>query len=160
MTAVEKILARACGRAKVSPGEVIEPVPDFIMIHDGVVLAAKNELDALGITRIADPRKVVMVTDHDVLYNSELAVRRVAFNRKAARDWGVERFFDIGRGGHGHVFPMETGIVSPGTLYFDNDRHCTNVGGIGAAAFRMGTEISRVLATGSNWLMEIGRAHV
>ena len=27
------------------------------------------------------------------------------------------------------------------------------LGGIGAAAFRMGTEISRVLATGSNWLM-------
>jgi 3-isopropylmalate/(R)-2-methylmalate dehydratase large subunit len=153
MTAVEKILARACGRSKVAPGDVIEPLPDFIMIHDGVVLAAKQELDALGITKIADPRKVVMVTDHDVLYNSELAVRRGAFNRRAARDWGVERFFDIGRGGHGHVFPMETGIVSPGTLYFDNDRHCTNVGGIGAAAFRMGTEISRVLATGTNWLM-------
>lgn len=153
MTAVEKILARACGRQRVIPGDVVEPVPDFIMIHDGVVLAAKQELDALGITKLADPRKVVMVTDHDVLYNSELAVRRGAFNRRAAHDWGVERFFDIGRGGHGHVFPMETGIVSPGTLYFDNDRHCTNVGGIGAAAFRMGTEISRVLATGTNWLM-------
>ena len=153
MTAVEKILARACNRSKVTPGDVIEPAPDFIMVHDGVVLAAKQELDALGITKLADPRKVVMVTDHDVLYNSELAVRRGAFNRRAASDWGVERFFDIGRGGHGHVFPMETGIVSPGTLYFDNDRHCTNVGGIGAAAFRMGTEISRVLATGTNWLM-------
>jgi 3-isopropylmalate/(R)-2-methylmalate dehydratase large subunit len=153
MTAVEKILARASGRAAVAPGELIEPVPDFIMIHDGVVLAAKQELDALGITRLANPDKVVMVTDHDVLYNSELAVRRGAFNRTAARDWGVKRFFDAGRGGHGHVFPMETGIVTPGTLYFDNDRHCTNVGGIGAAAFRMGTEISLVLATGSNWLV-------
>jgi 3-isopropylmalate/(R)-2-methylmalate dehydratase large subunit len=48
---------------------------------------------------------------------------------------------------------MEQGLVTPGTLYFDNDRHCTNAGGIGAAAFRMGTEISRVLATGSNWVM-------
>ena len=44
-------------------------------------------------------------------------------------------------------------MVTPGTLYFDNDRHCTNVGGIGAAAFRVGTEISRVLATGTNWIM-------
>ncbi len=153
MTAVEKMLARASRRARVSPGEFIEPVPDFIMIHDGVVLAAKQELDSLGITRLANPDRVVMVTDHDVLYNSELAVRRGAFNRAAARDWGVKRFFDAGRGGHGHVFPMETGVVTPGTLYFDNDRHCTNVGGIGAAAFRVGTEISRVLATGSTWLM-------
>ena len=153
MTAVEKILARASGRAAVRPGEIVNPAPDFIMIHDGVVMAAKRELDALGITRLADPSKIVMVTDHDVLYTNELAVQRGAFNRRAAREWGVKQFFDAGQGGHGHVFPMEAGLVSPGTLYFDNDRHCTNVGGIGAAAFRVGLEISRSLATGTNWIM-------
>ena len=153
MTAVEKILARASGVAGVQPGEIVYPVPDFIVIHDGVVTAAKRELDALGITRLADPDKVVMVTDHDVLYTNELAVKRGAFNRRAAREWGVKQFFDAGQGGHGHIFPMEQGMVTPGTLYFDNDRHCTNVGGIGAAAFRVGTEISRVLATGTNWIM-------
>ena len=36
------------------------------MIHDGVVMGAKRELDALGIDRLAAPDKVVMVTDHDV----------------------------------------------------------------------------------------------
>lgn len=153
MTAVEKILARAGGRSSVQPGEVIDVVPDFMMIHDGAVIGAKRELDALGITRIAAPDKVVMVTDHEVIYTSELGARRGAFNRRAAREWGVSQFYDAGRGGHGHIFPMEQGMVVPGTLYFDNDRHCTNAGGIGAAAFRMGTEISRVLATGSNWVM-------
>src|SRR6185295_8434142 len=153
MTAVEKILARASGVADVKPGEIVYPVPDFIVIHDGVVMAAKRELDALGIKRLAAPDKVVMVTDHDVLYTSELAVKRGAFNRGAARAWGVRRFFDVGQGGHGHIFPMERGMVTPGTLYFDNDRHCTNVGGMGAAAFRVGSEISRVLATGTNWVM-------
>jgi homoaconitase/3-isopropylmalate dehydratase large subunit len=38
-------------------------------------------------------------------------------------------------------------------FYFDNDRHSTNAGAIGALGFRMGSEISRVLATGTNWVM-------
>jgi len=116
-----------------------------------VVTGAKQELDALGINRLFDPDRVMMVTDHDVLYNNDRAVARGAFNRKAAQVWGVKNFFDAGRGGHGHVFPTERGFVSPGMFYFDNDRHCTNAGGIGALAIRVGTDIGRVLATGSTW---------
>jgi len=41
----------------------------------------------------------------------------------------------------------------PGTFYFDNDRHCTNAGGVGALALRVGAEISRVLATGTTWTL-------
>ena len=153
MTAVEKMLARASGKPAVKPGDVVYPVPDFIMIHDGVVMGAKHELDALGIDRLAAPDKVVMVTDHDVIYGSARAAERGDFNRKAARQWGVEHFFDVGRGGHGHIFPMETGMLLPGMFYFDNDRHATNAGAIGAFGFRVGAEISRVLATGTNWVM-------
>jgi 3-isopropylmalate/(R)-2-methylmalate dehydratase large subunit len=65
----------------------------------------------------------------------------------------VKRFVDVGRGGHGHIFPMECGMLLPGMFYFDNDRHATNAGAIGAFGFRMGAEISRVLATGTNWVM-------
>ena len=70
----------------------------------------------------------------------------------AAKAWGVGQFFDVGRGGHGHIFPMESGMLLPGMFYFDNDRHSTNAGAIGAFGFRMGAEISRVLATGTNWV--------
>ena len=153
MTAVEKVLARTSGKGSARPGEVLYPVPDFIMIHDGVVMGAKRELDALGIDRLAAPDKVVMVTDHDVIYGSARAAERGDFNRKAARQWGVQNFFDVGRGGHGHIFPMETGMLLPGMFYFDNDRHATNAGAIGAFGFRVGAEISRVLATGTNWVM-------
>lgn len=153
MTAVEKILAQKSGKAGVRPGDVVYPDPDFIMIHDGVVMGAKRELDAAGIARLAAPEKVVMVTDHEVIYGSARAAERGAFNREAARLWGVKHFFDVGRGGHGHIFPMETGMLLPGMFYFDNDRHATNAGAIGAFGCRMGTEISRVLATGTNWVM-------
>lgn len=153
MTAVEKTLAKKSGKSAVRPGEVVSPDPDFIMIHDGLVMSAKRELDALGISRLAAPEKVIMVTDHDVIYGSARAAERGAFNRAAARQWGVKRFYDVGRGGHGHIFPMETGMLLPGMFYFDNDRHATNAGAIGAFGFRMGSEISRVLATGTNWVM-------
>jgi 3-isopropylmalate/(R)-2-methylmalate dehydratase large subunit len=153
MTAVEKVLAAKSGKTTVRPGDVVFPDPDFIMIHDGVVMGAKRELDALGIKKLATPEKVVMVTDHDVIYGSARAAERGAFNRKAAAQWGVGQFFDVGRGGHGHIFPMETGMLLPGMFYFDNDRHATNAGAIGAFGFRMGSEISRVLATGTNWIV-------
>jgi 3-isopropylmalate/(R)-2-methylmalate dehydratase large subunit len=153
MTAVEKTLAAKSGVTTVRPGDVVYPDPDFVMIHDGVVMGAKRELDALGIDRLAAPEKLVMVTDHDVIYGSARAAERGAYNRAAARQWGVKNFFDVGRGGHGHIFPMETGMLLPGMFYFDNDRHSTNAGAIGAFGFRMGTEISRVLATGTNWVM-------
>jgi len=153
MTAVEKTLAAKSGLPSVKPGDVVFPEPDFVMIHDGVVMSAKRELDALGIDRLAAPDKVVMVTDHDVIYGSARAAERGAYNREAARRWGVKNFFDVGRGGHGHIFPMECGMLLPGMFYFDNDRHSTNAGAIGAFGFRMGNEISRVLATGTNWVM-------
>jgi 3-isopropylmalate/(R)-2-methylmalate dehydratase large subunit len=150
-TAAEKILARACGIQRVSAGDIVYPTPDFVIIHDGLVMGTKQELDALGIDRLFDPDRVMMVTDHDVVYNNERAVARGAFNRKAAAAWGVSAFYDAGQGGHGHIFPTERGLLLPGMFYFDNDRHCTNAGGIGALAIRVGAEISRVLATGTTW---------
>jgi len=153
MTAAEKILARASGLQSVRAGDIVYPVPDFVMIHDGVIMGAKEELDALGVDRLFDRERVMMVTDHDVVYINDRAVARGAFNRKAANAWGVTQFYDAGRGGHGHIFPTERGLLLPGMFYFDNDRHCTNAGGIGALAVRVGPEIGRVLATGTTWTL-------
>lgn len=153
MTGVEKIIARACGLAVVRPGDIVFPTPALTMIHDNVLPAAKRVLDEIGIDRLATPESVVMVTDHEVLYGSPRAAMYGVINRKAAKAWRVGHFFDVGRGGHGHVFPMESGMVRPGMFYFDNDRHCTNAGAIGAVGFRVGMEIARVLATGTTWIM-------
>ncbi len=153
MTAVERIVARASGAASVRPGDVVYPKPDMVMIHDNAVPIVKKALDGLGIDELAEPQKVIMVTDHEVIYGSSRAALYGVMNRQAARAWKVGRFFDVGRGGHGHIFPMEMGLVLPGMFYFDGDRHCTNAGAIGAVGFRMGTEIMRVMATGTNWVL-------
>ncbi|NDD13645.1 MAG: 3-isopropylmalate dehydratase, partial [Betaproteobacteria bacterium] len=127
-TAIEKVLSRTASRLGARAGEVVYPVPDLIMIHDGIVQSSKVMLDKIGIHRLSTPEKVIMVSDHDVLYGSAKAAERGAFNRKAARDWKVGHFFDAGEGGHGHIFPMEDGRVLPGMFYFDNDTHATNAG--------------------------------
>ena len=153
MTGAEKIIARACGLQQVRPGDIVFPRPDMVMVHDNVLPSVKKALDSIGIDRLACPEKVVFVTDHEVLYGSPRAALYGVMNRQAAKNWKIGQFFDVGRGGHGHVFPIESGMVRPGMFVFDNDRHCTNVGAIGAVGFRVGLEISRVLATGTNWIM-------
>ncbi|MFM0738639.1 aconitase family protein [Paraburkholderia xenovorans] len=151
-TAIEKVLARASRQAQARAGDIVYPDPDMIMVHDGLVQQSKQVLDRIGIAQLASRKKVMMVSDHDVIYGSARAAERGAFNRKAAQAWGVEQFFDVGQGGHGHIFPMEEGRVLPGMFYFDNDTHATNAGAVGAFGLRVGTEISRVLATGTTWV--------
>ena len=153
MTAVEKIFARASGKSSVRAGDIVFPDPDVVIIHDALVLPSKNELDELGIDRLHNPDRIHMVTDHEVLYTSRRAAEIGAAIRQAAKDWGIKNFYDVGRGGHGHIFLDERGIVLPGMFVFDNDRHCTNHGSIGAFALRVGAEITRVLATGTVWTM-------
>ncbi len=151
-TAIEKVLARTSSSPGAKAGDVVHPVPDMIMIHDGVVQTSKVMLDRIGIRHLASPEKVMMVSDHDVLYGSARAAERGAFNRAAAREWKVGEFFDAGEGGHGHIFPMEEGRVLPGMFYFDNDTHATNAGAVGAFGLRLGSEITTALATGTTWL--------
>lgn len=155
-TAIEKVLGRISRDEKhkggVAAGTLLYPEPDMVMIHDGLVGEAKRELDLAGIDRLYDPDKVMMVSDHDVLYGSARAAERGALNRKAAKTWKIKNFYDAGQGGHGHIFPMENGLVLPGMFYFDNDTHATNAGAVGAFGMRVGNEISRVLGTGTTWL--------
>lgn len=155
-TAIEKVLGLksrdTAHRQGARAGTLLYPEPDMVMIHDGLVGEAKSELDRAGISHLHDPDKVMMVSDHDVLYGSARAAERGALNRKAAKTWKIKNFYDAGQGGHGHIFPMEQGLVLPGMFYFDNDTHATNAGAVGAFGMRVGNEISRVLGTGTTWV--------
>ena len=153
MTAIEKILARASRRAGVKPGEIVHPDPEYVIVHDGYVIAAKRELDALGIDRVFDPDRVMFVTDHEVLYTSQAAALRGQAIRQAAKAWGINNFFDVGQGGHGHIFPMELGLIRPGTFAFAYDMHCTNFGAVGALVLRTGSEVTTPLVTGTIWTL-------
>lgn len=149
MTMAEKALARASGRAWVKPGDVVHPDPALVILHDGYVESAHRQLDEIGYRRITNAERVVFVTDHDVIYTTPRVAERARNNRRIAAEWGIGHFFDAGQGGHGHIFPMEQGLVRPGMFLFAYDMHSTNFGAIGAMAPGVGPDIVAVLATGT-----------
>src|SRR3990172_4763999 len=148
MTMAEKMLAAASGRQPCRAGDILHPDPALVILHDGYIEAAYNELRGIGYRRITHPERVVFVTDHDVIYTSARVAQRAGNIRRIAKEWSVGHFSDVGQNGHGHIFPMETGMVRAGMFLFAYDMHCTNFGAIGAFAMAVGPEVSVVLATG------------
>jgi 3-isopropylmalate/(R)-2-methylmalate dehydratase large subunit len=148
-TMVEKIMARACGLPDCRTGDMVQPEPDRVIVHDGYVESLQRELAALGYRRITRPERMAFVTDHDVIYSTARHAERGQANRRIAREWRIGHFSDAGQEGHGHLFPMETGLVRPGTFVFAYDPHCTNFGAIGTLAVGVVGDISVVAATGT-----------
>jgi 3-isopropylmalate/(R)-2-methylmalate dehydratase large subunit len=150
-TITEKILSRAMGRP-VSAGETIFPEPDLVTVHDWYVVNFDKALKSVGITKLYDASKVLISTDHEPMAVSVLATERQKAVREIVARYGIKRFYDAGRGGHGHIFPMELGIIKPGMLVLAYDTHVTNYGAVGCLGFALVTEISEVLGCGSVWL--------
>jgi 3-isopropylmalate/(R)-2-methylmalate dehydratase large subunit len=149
-TITEKILSRICGR-RVSVGEVVMPEAELITVHDWYTVNAFRTLDDFGVTKLHDASRVLLVTDHEPLAVSPQAFARQHAVRGIAQRFGVAHR-DAGRGGLGHVFPVEEGLVTPGMFIFAYDPHVTNYGAIGALGVAVLTEIPEVLACGSVWL--------
>ena len=151
-TSVQKMLAHASGLQSVQVGEIVYPTPQWVILHDGYVEIAHKELSEMGYARVAHPERVMFVTDHEVAYSTQRALLRGQTIRKVAKDWQVGAFFDAGRAGHGHLHPMEMGLIKPGMFLFAYDMHATNFGAVGALAIPVSSEITSVLATGSVWV--------
>lgn len=151
-TATEKILSRAVGRT-VRAGELIYPEPDLVTVHDWYTVNVHDALAELGVGRMKHPERVLICTDHEPLAVSRQAAERQARVRWVARTHEVGHFFDAGRGGHGHVFPMEMGLVRPGMFVFAYDPHVTNYGAVGCLGIALVVEVVEVLACGSAWVI-------
>jgi len=149
-TIAEKILSRICGR-RVSAGAVVMPEAELITVHDWYTVNAFRTLEEFGVTRLHDASRVLLVTDHEPLAVSPQAFARQQAVRGIAQRFGVAHW-DAGRGGLGHVFPLEEGLVTPGMFIFAYDPHVTNYGAVGALGVAVLTEIPEVLACGSVWL--------
>ncbi|MGQ0653539.1 MAG: 3-isopropylmalate dehydratase large subunit [Betaproteobacteria bacterium] len=151
LTITEKILSRVSGRT-VREGEIVAPEPDLITTHDWYVVNFADVLDKLGVERLYAPEKLLISTDHEPVATTPVAAMRQRRVREIVRKYGIRHFYDVGRGGHGHVFPMEMGYIKPGMFVEAYDIHVTNYGALGCLAIPLVTEITEVLACGSVWL--------
>ena len=66
MTLTEKILAAHTDKEKVSPGEFINVRLDMILANDVTAPIAIREFRRIGVDKVFDPKKIVMVADHFV----------------------------------------------------------------------------------------------
>ncbi len=151
MTLAEKILARASGRERVWPDQIVVARVDLALSHENADLVRKSFLE-IGLARVWDPSKIVIVFDHRIPAESE----KTATTHKAVREFvaaqGIEHFYDVGRGGICHQVLPENGHVWPGMVLVGTDSHTTTHGAFGAFATGIGaTEMAGVWAEGALW---------
>jgi 3-isopropylmalate/(R)-2-methylmalate dehydratase large subunit len=151
MTITEKILARASGRKQVSPGEIVEAKVDVAMIHDLTGPLVIHTFREMGVSKVWDPKKIVMVCDHQVPANSIDAAQNHMILRKFASEQKISNFCDVFEGICHQVVP-EKGFALPGTLVVGADSHTTTYGAVGCFSTGIGaTDMAAVFATGKLW---------
>jgi 3-isopropylmalate/(R)-2-methylmalate dehydratase large subunit len=152
LTLAEKILAAHCGKRKVSPGELINVRVDLVLSNDITAPLAIKEFRRIGVKKVFDPRKVVMVPDHFVP-NKDIPSAEQA---KMMREFALEQklvYFEVGEMGIEHVLLPEKGLVLPGDVVIGADSHTCTYGALGAFATGMGsTDIAAAMATGEIWM--------
>lgn len=151
MTIAEKILARKAGLARVRPGQIITAEVDGLMLHDSAA-AIYTTFKEIGIPKVWDSSKIIAVNDHKIparnIEDAELDKVKRAF----VKEFNIDNWYDVGRGGICHQVLPEQGHALPGTLVLGCDSHTTSYGAFNVAA--TGTQIPEaywVAAKGNLW---------
>jgi len=151
-TLAEKLLAAHCGREEVSVGEFINARVDLVLANDITAPLAIKEFQRLGVSRVFDPGKVVMVPDHFCPGKDIPSAEQAKLMKEFAREQGLV-YFEVGRMGIEHVLLPEQGLVLPGQVIVGADSHTCTYGALGAFATGMGsTDIAVAMATGEIWM--------
>lgn len=152
MTLAEKILAAHTDKKSVSPGDFVNVRVDLVLANDITAPLAIKEFRRMGVDKVFDPKKVVMVPDHFVP-NKDIASAEQA---KLMREFCYEQkthYFEVGQMGIEHVLLPEQGLVLPGDVVIGADSHTCTYGALGAFATGMGsTDIAAAMATGDIWM--------
>ncbi|MBI2861127.1 MAG: 3-isopropylmalate dehydratase large subunit [Chloroflexi bacterium] len=151
MTLTEKILAAHVGR-KVSPGEFVNVPVDMVLANDITSVIAIKEFRRLGVERVFDPSRIVMVPDHFTPNKDIASAEQAKLVRQFSREQGIN-YFEVGRMGIEHVLLPEQGLVLPGDVVIGADSHTCTYGALGAFATGMGsTDVAAAMATGDIWM--------
>lgn len=151
MTIAEKIIALAAGVGEVKAGDIHTVNLDRMMSNDGTThLTVDMYHKKLNHPRIADPKKLVFIVDHNVPSDSP----KTAAAQKKMWDFAREHGIDFWEGeGVCHQVMMEK-YVCPGELIFGADSHTCTYGALGAFGTGVGcTDLLYGMVTGSSWVL-------
>ncbi|AKX95104.1 2,3-dimethylmalate dehydratase large subunit [Moorella thermoacetica] len=149
MTITEKILAAHAGLKAVEPGQLINAKVDLALGNDITAPLAIQEFKKLGVKKVFDPERVVLVPDHFTPAKDIKSAEQAKILRDFAREQGLTHYFEIGRMGIEHCLLPEAGLVGPGDLVIGADSHTCTYGALGAFATGVGsTDLAAAMATG------------
>jgi 3-isopropylmalate/(R)-2-methylmalate dehydratase large subunit len=121
---------------------------DLAMAQDSTGPLAIRSLNEMGIEKIYDPSKVLLVIDHTF----PAADEKVANLHKLMRDFVLKHNCMLVEGSISHQHILEY-LAAPEMMILGADSHTCQAGSIGAFATGVGsTEIAAVWATGQLWL--------
>jgi 3-isopropylmalate/(R)-2-methylmalate dehydratase large subunit len=141
------------GAAEVWPGDLVEVDVDLVLANDITAPIAIHEFRKLGVDRVFDTDRVVLVPDHFTPNKDIKSAEQCLEMRRFARAQELLHQFEVGRVGIEHVLLPDMGLVVPGDIVVGADSHTCTYGALGALATGMGsTDIAVAMATGRVWL--------
>ena len=150
-TLAEKILLSRSEADSLAPGDVVMVRCDVVMTNDISGPIAFRTMREMGVEKVFDPAKVVLIPDHFVPAKDG----RSAELQKVLKEWAAEQgvvFYDQGRGGIEHAVLVEDGWVVPGSVVAGGDSHTCTLGALGAFGTGLGsTDVAACLAFGEFW---------
>jgi 3-isopropylmalate/(R)-2-methylmalate dehydratase large subunit len=150
-TLAEKILLAHTDGDDVTPGDLVMVRCDVVLTNDISGPMAFRAMKTMGVEKVFDPAKVVVVPDHFIPAKDA----RSAELQKLLGDWAAAQgvtYYGQGRGGIEHTVLVEEGWVVPGAVIAGGDSHTCTYGALGAFGTGLGsTDIAACLATGEFW---------
>ena len=152
MTITEAVMARASGRDRVSPGELVWVDVNSVMTMDYLGSSTFDLFDTLGPDEVWDKDRVICVSDHLVPPPTPRFATMLNEWREAVRAHDITHFYDLGRQGIAHQIMVEQGHVLPGTVSVGTDSHANTYGAVGAVGNAVSvTDAAVAMATGKCW---------
>jgi 3-isopropylmalate/(R)-2-methylmalate dehydratase large subunit len=152
MTITEKILAKAAGKEKVQPGELIDAKLDVVLFIDVTGPAAIKMLEARGIDKVFDREKIVVTPDH---FQPPKDIQSAELHKRLddwARRHKIKYYYKLGRAGVCHALLPEQGHIRPGEVIIGPDSHTCTYGAFAAFSTGVGsTDLAAAIATGKLW---------
>ncbi len=129
-------------------GDIVIVNVDLALAQDSTGPLAIRSLSEMGIERIYDPSKVLLVIDHTF----PAADEKVANLHSMIRDFVSKHNCMLVEGSISHQYVLEY-LANPGMIILGADSHTCQAGCVSAFASGIGsTEIAAVWATGQLWL--------
>lgn len=153
MTITEKILAKASGRKRVEPGELIMAEVDLAMANDITAPLAIEAFEKIGTPKVWARDKVALVPSHFMPAKDIASAKMGTRMREFAKSQEISHYFEVGRSGIEHILLPEQALVLPGQVVIGADSHSCTYGAVGCFSTGVGsTDLAGVLATGKIWL--------